>query len=127
MILAKVEYEFFNWEPPTPEAVELRRQLRLSFIDGADVFVSWSWERCHGPHDELYSIEQASQSFFSDAAAVVVEASSSRIWAPLVGQEISLHHHDATFQALEARAHTRSTVLRSLGLDRVFLSSEARS
>jgi hypothetical protein len=66
MRLARVEYEFFDFEQPSDSARELARQVRLQFADAPTLFLSWTWERQHDSNSQPYSIGCSANSFFQD-------------------------------------------------------------
>jgi hypothetical protein len=129
MVLSKVEYEFFDFEEPLSTATELARQIRLCFSDAPAVYLSWTFERQHGPDDQPYSIAYASASYCSDEPASVVDVSESSLWSRHVGRNIELRYRPATereleYQVLEIRSSTDCTFVYSLGVDNVRVSRE---
>ena len=127
MILAKVEYEFFDFEEPSAAARELARQIRLLFSDSPGVYVSWTWARQHGPDDQPYSIAYGPSSYFSNDADFTVDASDFPLWSRHIGRDVALTYPASTlptfeFQVLEIRSGSDRTYLSSLGLDRIRVS-----
>ena len=127
MILSKVEYQFFDHEDPSSNAHVLDRQIRLQFADSPTLYVSWTWERQHGPESEPYSIAYSESSYFTDSAARVIDASDSPFWSRHIGQEVELAYtpslsRPSAYQVLEIRSGTDRTYVYSLGVDRVGIS-----
>jgi hypothetical protein len=127
MMLMKVEYECFDYEEPSSDAQELRRQIRLQFADSPPLYVSWSWERQHGPDCEPYSIAYSESSYFTDGAARVVDASDSPVWSRHIGRAVELAYtpspsRDCEYHVLEVRSGTDRTYVYSMGMDRVRVS-----
>ena len=127
MTLAKVEYEFFDFEEVSIEATNLHRQVRLHFSDAPLLFASWTWERQRTPEDLPYSIGYGPSSYFRDEPAVVLDASRSNLWAKHVGHEVALTFtpaDDREFecQVLEVRSDGGVSFLWSFGRDVVGLS-----
>jgi hypothetical protein len=127
MTLLKVEYEFFDYEEPSSDAHELHRQIRLQFADSLVLYVSWTWERQHGPDSEPYSIAYAESSYFTDSATRVIDASDSPLWSRHIGREVELAYtpslsRDSEYQVLEVRSGADRTYVYSLSLDRVGIS-----
>ena len=100
MILAKVEYEFFEFEDRSAVATELARQVRLHFVDAATVFISWTWEHQHTDDDLPYSLGLGAGSFFEDQPFAVVDASASPLWQVHIGRSIELAWQDSSHQVL---------------------------
>jgi hypothetical protein len=128
MRLARVEYEFFDFEQPSDAARELARQIRLEFADAPTLFLSWTWERQHDSNSEPYSIGRSANSFFQDEPAAVVDASMSPLWSRHIGSDVEVSHCPSTspkfaHQVIEVRSRTRATFVFSLGVDRVTVSS----
>lgn len=126
-MLLQVDYEFFDYEEPSSRAHELDRQFRLQFANAPTLYVSWTWERQHGPDAEPYSIAYAEASCFSDSAARVIDVSDSALWSKHIRQDVELVYtpsssRDAEYQVLEMRSGTNRTDIYSLGLDRVGIS-----
>jgi hypothetical protein len=129
MILLKVEYEFFDFEEPSSETRELHRQIRLQFAASAALYVSWTWQRQHGPEDATYSIAYAESPYFVDIAARILDVSGSPLWSAHIGQDVELAYapsssREMAFQALEVRSAKARTYIYSLGVDRVQVSDE---
>jgi hypothetical protein len=127
MILLKVEYELFDYEQPSSRALELDRQIRFQFADAPTLYVSWTWERQHGPDAEPYSIAYAETSYFSDSAARVIDVSDSALWSKHIRQDVELVYTSSSSRAtecqvLEMRSGTNCTYVYSLGSDRVGIS-----
>lgn len=130
MRLAKVEYEFFDFEDPSGLATELARQVHLVFSDAPALFLSWTSERQYGPDSEHYSIGSSATSFFLDEPASVVDASKSPCWAKHLGQDLELAHIPSPspgfeHQVIEVRSNAASTFVYSLGLDKIQVSSKS--
>ena len=127
MVLLRVEYEFFDYEEPSSNTHELDRQIRLQFADSPTLYVSWTWERQHGPDSEPYSIAYAKSSYFSDMAARVIDVSQSPLWARHIGRDVELAYmssssRDSESHVLEIRSGTNRTYVYSPGVDRVWIS-----
>jgi hypothetical protein len=127
MMLLKVEYEFFDFEEPSRDAHELHRQIRLQFADSPALYVSWTWERYHGPDSEPYSIAYSESSYCIDSAWRVIDASDSPLWSRHLGREVELAYtpslaRDSEYQVLEVRSGTDRTYVYSVGADRVGIS-----
>lgn len=101
MLLARVEYEFFEFEEVSPEAVELDRQIRLIGRDGVSTYISWTAERSHSADDPAYSIGHQDRSYFAVDPAAVVDASGSAKWSRLVGARVALSYLDPLHFVLE--------------------------
>ena len=128
MRLARVEYEFFDFEDASAEASELHRQVRLQFDDAPLLFVSWTRERQQTADDQPYSIGFGPECYFTDEPAVVVDASSAPLWAGHISREVLLAFSPAAskdfeYQILEVRSDWGTTFFFSLGLDRMGLSN----
>src|SRR4051794_37699315 len=104
MILAKVWYELFEHEAewlelhPDPEEISLGRQLRLDLLDSSTLFITWTW----GPDGGDYHMGSGPESFCNSPEMLRVVSAAS-LWAPLVGQPISLAYQGADQQVLEVR------------------------
>ena len=130
MKLARVEYEFFDFEEPSASAVELARQIHLEFSDTPPLFLSWTSERQYGPQSQPYTIGFQGESFFLDQPASVVDASGSPFWAKHIGRDVELVHTLATspafeYQVLEVSSTSDRTFVYSLGVDKVRVSRES--
>lgn len=107
MQLARVIYELFQWEASAAnvaargEPVYLDRQLRLEFADAEPVFVAWTWGKL--PNSDYY-VGWSHESFCTGPAEVEHDATTTLLWAALVGHPISLHFRDPEQQVLELRA-----------------------
>ena len=128
MRLAKVEYEFFDFEEASVAASELTRQVCLHFDDAPALFVSWTSERQHGSDDQPYSIGLSAGSFFKDEPAAVVDASKAPQWLRHVGRDVAVGYQLAASpvfecQVIEVRSVGDPTFVFSLGLDRVGISN----
>lgn len=123
MILSKVEYELFEWEEPSIEMTTLHRQLRLTGASGERTYISWTPERCSCADDPAYSIGYGTD-FFSNEPEVLLDASRSRLWSPLIGQEITIGHIDPDFFCLKIASAAHHLYCTSLDMDVVVLSAE---
>jgi hypothetical protein len=129
VVLSRVEYEFFDFEEPSSNARELWRQIRLLFSDAPPLFVSWTWERQHGPDDQPYSIAYAESSYFTGDPAYVIDASGSALWSCHLGQAAELVYAPSSspeleYHVLTLRSGLEATYMYSRGVDRVFVSNE---
>jgi len=129
VVLSRVEYEFFDFEEPSSDARQLARQIRLLFSDAPTLFVSWTFERQHGPDDQPYSIAYSEASYFTDYADCVIDASSSRVWSSHVGQAVELVYApssspDFENQVLTLRSSLGTAYMYSLGVDKVTVSDK---
>lgn len=132
MLLSKVEYELFEFEDPTEYPPVLARQIRLSFSDAPTLFVSWTWERQHGPDDPGYTIGYAQASYCKDDPQLVVDASDSPLWTNLVHHIVQLEHIESSspqlqYQALVLRSESHATYMYSLDMDRISVSERLPS
>jgi hypothetical protein len=130
MRLERVEYEFFDFEDPSPLATELARQIRFVFSDALPVFLSWTWERQHSPDSQPYSIGWGEKSFFVGEPASVIDASKSPVWAKHLEMEVELLHIPSAFpsfefQVLEVRSPGGHSFMCSFGHDKVRISAES--
>lgn len=130
MRLARVEYEFFDFEDSSASAAELARQIRLVFSDVPPLFLSWTSDRQHSPDCQPYTIAYRLESFRVDQPASVVDASRSLAWAKHLGRDVELVHTASTsplfeYQVLEVRSGAGRTFVYPLGLDRVRVSTES--
>ncbi len=123
MRLAKVEYEFFDFEEASAEAVELDRQIRLRYGNRSIIQISWTWERSHSASDPAYSIGFGAESYFTDDPSKLVDASASALWAPLVGTPIELCHIDPECFVLEVTSGAHSVFCAAWDHDTIRLSS----
>ena len=128
MRLARVEYEFFDFEDASVDASELHRQVRLQFDDAPLLFVSWTRERQHTSDDQPYSMGFGPESYCTDEPAVVLDASAAPLWAGHISREVSLTFVPAAsknfeYQLLEVRSDWGTSFLFALGLDRVGLAN----
>jgi hypothetical protein len=127
LVLAKVEYEFFDHEEPSSDVQELDRQIRLHFADSPTLYVSWTSDRNSGPDSEPYSIAYAYSSYFTDDAARVLDASDSPRWSRHVGRRVELAYvpsssHELEYQVLGIRSGSDCTYVYSMGRDVAGLS-----
>jgi len=108
MVLSRVSYELFAHEADLvvsqihSDAVQLDRQLRLDLEDGACVYVSWAW----GPGGGDYHVAHELSSFCSEPPEVVLDASASPIWSPLINRDIEVAYHRSDKQVLAVRSET---------------------
>lgn len=126
MKLSKVEYEFFeDFEEASIDATVLNRQVRLHFSDAPTLFISWTWERQYDESCSNYSIGFSTESYLTDTAPVVVDASTSPFWRDLIGHEVELTFVDDDFQVLKITSGGNAVFCSSLDLDVVRISSES--
>jgi hypothetical protein len=116
--LSRVVYELFDHEVewlaahPAPEAVELRRQLRLELEGNSKVFIAWTWF----PSGDDFHVAFANTSFCTGEPDGVVDASEWPLWSGLIGREIELSHRDeSTKQVLEVRGGNLTVLCCSFG------------
>lgn len=127
MMLSKVEYEFFDYERPSSEVLELDRQIRLEFFDSPRLYISWTSERHLGADSEVYTVGYGEASYFSEEAACVLDVSESSLWVKHIGNEVELiflrsMSQELEYQVLEIRSGDNSTYVSSCGLDVVAIS-----
>jgi hypothetical protein len=118
MILSRVVYELFDHEVewlaahPNPEAVELRRQVRLELDGNAKVFVAWTWF----PSGDDFYVAFSPTSFCIGDSDGFVDASDWPLWSGLIGREIVLAYRDeSTKQVLEVRSENATVLCCSFG------------
>jgi hypothetical protein len=127
LVLAKVEYEFFDHEEPSSDVQELDRQIRLHFADSPTLYVSWTSDRNSGPDSEPYSIAYAYSSYFTHDATRVLDVSDSPRWSRHLGRRMELAYvpsssHELEYQVLGIRSGSDCTYVYSMGRDVVGLS-----
>jgi hypothetical protein len=107
VMLSRVIYELFESEIAIIEAanrsesIYLDRQLRLQFTDKPQLFIAWTWGAL--PNAE-YHVGWSPESFCTGAAEIEFDATNSRAWTGLIGQDLILSYRDTKHQILEISA-----------------------
>ena len=123
MKLSRVEYEFFEFEAPSADVLELDRQVLLHFEDAPILHISWTAKRQHDNQTPAYSIDFSTASYFSEPAAITVDATSSGTWASLVGKDVNVAFVDAAYQVLRIMSDDRAVFCSAIDDDVVRVSS----
>lgn len=102
MVLATVHYELLPNEARSFSGEggwhQLDCEVRLSFTDAPEVFVSW------GKEPLRYSVEVRTASFFTADRLSSLGMSTHPYWQALVGHELCIAHVDTEHQVLKLSA-----------------------
>lgn len=106
--VTKVIYELYNSDYSyikdrlDADTHEIDREICLVLDDGKNIYISWTESPIQ------YSIDYKGSRWFKNEPDKVLEASSWKLWKPIIGKVFELIFHDKNNQLLELRCKNAS-------------------
>jgi hypothetical protein len=106
--VTKIIYELYNSDFSNikdsldADTHEIDREIYIALDDGERIYISWA----NTPIE--YSIDYKESSWFENESEKVLDASSWKIWKPIIGKSFELIFHDKNKQLLELKSKNAS-------------------